>query len=350
MKITSKNAVRRVAGVLGAAVLLGSLAAGCSSPSSSNSTPTTTAAAQSSSAGGTETVSYQLGWLPTVEWGGNWIADSSGDYKNAGVDFQWLPGGPNVTSETVVASGKALVGSSNADTIAKAIAEGADLKIFGAAFQKNPFCIMSLAGSPINTPQDMIGKKIGVAAGNQTAFDLFLKINNIDPSQIQVVPVQYDPAPLANKEVDGQVVFAVNEPTQLAAKGIDTHTMLFADHGYDILADVFVATNETIEQKPQLLANFLKATRQGYEGLIQDPAKAAELTVNDYGKDQGFNLQQQTLQATAMKQLILTDSVTTPIALPEATMEANIKTIGLLGIDVNKDQLFTTKILDMVNG
>lgn len=312
---------------------------GCASPSTSG---------DSTSAGATP-VSYQMGWLPTVEWGANWIADDEGMYAANGVDFSWQPGGPNVTSDTVVASGKAMVGSSNADTIAKAISQGADLKIFGAAFQKNPFCILSLADKAIKTPQDMIGKRIGVAAGNQTAFDLFLKINGIDPSQVTVVPVQYDPAPVANGEVDGQVVFSINEPTQLEGKGLKTNVMLFADHGYDILADVFVATNETIEKNPQALANFLKATRQGYQALMDDPQKAAELTVQKYGKDQGLDLTQQVLEAKAMKNLIVTPDVTTPLALTKDAMAANIKTIGMLGINVTADQLFTTKILDMIN-
>lgn len=321
------------------AVAGGVLLAGCSSPSDSPST---------SASGVPVPVSYQLGWLPTVEWGANWIADSEGIYTANNVDFSWLAGGPNVTSDTVVASGKALVGSSNADTIAKAISQGADLKIIGAAFQKNPFCILSLADNPINTPQDMIGKRIGVAAGNQTAFELFLEINDIDPSQLTIVPVQFDPAPVANGEVDGQVVFAINEPTQLEQRGIATNVMLFADYGYNILADVFFATNETIANQPQALADFLEATRVGYQGMIDDPRKAAELAVNEYGKDQGLSLEQQVLQAEAMKDLIVTETVTTPIALPQETMDANIATISQLGIDITADQLFTTSILDMI--
>jgi ABC-type nitrate/sulfonate/bicarbonate transport system substrate-binding protein len=160
--------------------------------------------------------------------------------------------------------------------------------------------------------------------------------------------VQYDPAPVANGEVDGQVVFSVNEPTQLELQGFDTNVMLFADFGYDILSDVFFATNETIKKEPEALAAFLKATRAGYQELIDDPDKAAELTVEDYGSGQGFDLDQQKLQARAMRELMLTDNVTTPIALPEDTLAANIATIARLGIDLSVDDLFTTEILDRI--
>ena len=46
----------------------------------------------------------------------------------------------------------------------------------------------------------MIGKKIGVQATNEAVWNAFLKANNIDPSKINKVPVQFDPQPL----VDGR--------------------------------------------------------------------------------------------------------------------------------------------------
>ena len=39
----------------------------------------------------------------------------------------------------------------------------------------------------------MIGKKIGVQATNEAVWNAFLKANNIDPSKINKVPVQFDP-------------------------------------------------------------------------------------------------------------------------------------------------------------
>ena len=82
--------------------------------------------------------------------------------------------------DAVVAAGKAFVGISSPDITAAAILQGADLIIVGAQYQKNPFCIMSLATKPIHTPQDMIGKKIGVQSTNESVWKAFLKANNID--------------------------------------------------------------------------------------------------------------------------------------------------------------------------
>lgn len=194
---------------IGAMALGGSaLLSGCSS-----------GAGGTTAADGTTAVNYQLSWLPTTEHSGSWIASDRGFYRDGGLTVNFLNGGPNTSPDTVVMSGKALVGGSNADVVSKAITQGADLTVFGTRFQKSPFSILSLADNPIRSPQEMVGRKIGVAAINETAFNLLLKINNIDPASVDVVPVQFDPSPVTNREVDGQVVFVINEPTSSKRRG-----------------------------------------------------------------------------------------------------------------------------------
>lgn len=306
-------------------------------------------AADTGNAGsGLTPLTFQLGWLPTVEWGASWIADSKGYYKAAGLDFRWLPGGANVATDTVVSAGKADVGSSSADRVAEAVSQGAPLKIIGAAFQKSTYCIVSRADDPISTPQDMVGKRIGVAASNMTPFKLFLKINGIDPKSLTIVPVQFDPSPVANGDVDGQVVYSINEPTQLQVKGTKTHTMLFADYGFHVLTDVYFATDSTIAQKKPQLAAFLSATRRGFADMFKDPAGAAKLTVDDYGKDQGLDLAQQTLQAKAMQAVVEPSGTPAPIQLTQASIDQTMQTLKLMNINVPADQLFDTSVMDEV--
>jgi ABC-type nitrate/sulfonate/bicarbonate transport system substrate-binding protein len=196
----------------------------------------------------------------------------------------------------------------------------------------------------------MVGKKIGVAALNETAFSLLLKINNIDPSSVDVVPVQFDPAPVVNGEVDGQVVFVINEPTQLEAKGIATHTFLFADFGYAVFSGVYFAKTETVEKNADMLAGFLRSERLGWEANVADPTIGTDLTVNVFGKDQGFDRAQQLLESQTLAQIMVTPDTDTDglLTLPRALIDNNVTTLAANGIDVTAEQLFTTKILDMI--
>ncbi|MCP1121757.1 ABC transporter substrate-binding protein, partial [Robbsia andropogonis] len=90
---------------------------------------------------------------------------------------------------------------------ARANAEGADLVIVGAGFQKNPFAVLSLSENPISEPADMLGKRIGVPSGDTATLDALVAVNDLDGDAITVVPVGYDIAPLTSGEVDGIIVF-----------------------------------------------------------------------------------------------------------------------------------------------
>ncbi|MGY1838198.1 MULTISPECIES: ABC transporter substrate-binding protein [unclassified Modestobacter] len=331
---------RRLPVLAAGLVALALAASGCAGNSSAES--------EAPSADAPQDLTYQLGWLPTVEWGANWIADAEGYYEDEGVAFDWLPGGPNVSPDTVVTAGTATVGNASAEVVAAAVSEGAPLKIIGAGFKRSPFSIVSLAGTPIETPEDMLGKRIGVAAANQTQFELFLALNDIDAADLTVVPVQFDPSPVANGEVDGQVVYSINEPGQLNVQGIETHTMLFADHGFDVLTDVYFATEQTIEEQPELLAAFLRATQQGWTALFEDPQKGVDLTVGEYGGDQGLDPEQQLLEVEAMKELVLPEGSDEPVVMSEEQMQATVETIAEMGVDISVDELFDTTVQDLL--
>jgi ABC-type nitrate/sulfonate/bicarbonate transport system substrate-binding protein len=158
-------------------------------------------------------VVYQLGWITNTEFAGTYLAQKLGYFAKHGIDVSILPGGSNPV-EPIVASGKAIVGDSNADTVSAAVAAGADLRIIGARYQKNPFCIISSAKKPIKSPAGLVGKKVGVNAYNLTAWNVFLKLNHITSSQVKTVDEGFTsgPSPLADGQVDAWMGFVTNEP------------------------------------------------------------------------------------------------------------------------------------------
>ena len=105
-------------------------------------------------------ISMQLSWIKNIEFGGEYIADSKGYYTQAGFSKVDLVTGPVDSADALVVAGNVDVGVSAPDATARFITEqGAPLKIIGATFQKNPFCILSLEeGRPIRTLADLAGK------------------------------------------------------------------------------------------------------------------------------------------------------------------------------------------------
>ena len=197
-------------------------------------------------------LSYRLSWIKNVEFAGSYIADTKGYYKAQGFSsVNLIAGGASATPmEADVATGKALFGISSPDITGAAIVKGAPLKIIAAQYQKNPFAIMSMAKTPIKTPKDMYGKKIGVQVANTSVWNAFIKATSLDASKIKVVPVQFDPTPLTQGTVDGWFSFITNEPNELRSKGFDVTTFLLADQGYPLVSETYFMTTSTIRPSP----------------------------------------------------------------------------------------------------
>lgn len=337
---------RSAVGAAGVALLGGApaLLAACGSSSSKSS---------GSGSKNLGTLDYQFSWIKNSEFAGSYLADTNGYYKKVGFSkVNLLAGGPTVPQDSVVQSGKAMIGISACDTASAAINKGATLKAVGAQYQKNPFCIMSAADKPIKTPDDMKGKKIGVQAVNEPIWNAFLKANNINPSDVTKVSVQFDPTPLTQGAVDGWFSFITNEPNLLkATKNFDTYNFLLNDFGYPLVAEIYIVKKETIDSNRDKVKAALKADIMGWHDVLKDPKHAADLTFNVYGKNSNLpSADEQQLEIEAENKLILTDDTKANgiFTITDQLVDESIKTLGNGGITITKDKLFDLSLINEV--
>ena len=292
----------------------------------------------------------QFSWIKNAEFAGEYFADSNGYYEEAGFSATNFIAGPTATT-AVVLSGDALVGLSDPIAVTPVILEeGAPLKIIGATYQKNPFTILSLKdGGNIVTAQDLIGKKIGVqAGGNETLFDALLAANGISQDQVTKVPVEYDPAPLVNGEVDGFLAYVTNESITVQNLGFEVTNLLFADNGLPFVAEAFVVTQDSIDNNRSALKAFLYATIRGWKDAIANPDEGARLAVEIYGKDLGLDIAKEKQQSQAQNDLLVVTDETNAnglLTISEAMQLSNIATLKSAGYEISAAQLFDMSLL-----
>jgi ABC-type nitrate/sulfonate/bicarbonate transport system substrate-binding protein len=330
----------------GVALLGGPLLAACGSDSDSSA---------SSSSSGSKSfgeLTVRLSWIKNVEFAGSYIADSKGYYTAEGFSKATLiGGGPSATPmETDVVTKKALVAISAPDITGAAVAKGAPLKIIGAQYQKNPFCIMSMSKNPIAKPEDMYGKKIGVQAGNESVWAAYIKATGLDESKITKVPVQFDPLPLTQGTVDGWFSFVTNEPNTLRLKGFEVSTMLLADTGYPLVSETYCVRQDTIDSKRDLLKAFLRAEIKGWKASIADPALGARLAAETYGKGLGLTTKEQTLESADESKLLVSAGTKKNglFTITPELVEENIKTLKYGGLDITAAKLFDLSIIEEI--
>jgi ABC-type nitrate/sulfonate/bicarbonate transport system substrate-binding protein len=340
---TPSRGLRRAA--LAAVLLTASLVlGGCAGGAATSPT-------EAGSATETTPMTVQLSWIFNEEFAGEYAAEVNGYYEEAGLGPVQLVPGPSAGVPELV-SGTADVAFSDAVSVGSAIANGGvPLKILGAVFQENPFTVLSLAeGANITEPSDLIGKRIGVQDGNAALFSALLAANGIDAAEVTVVPVQYDPAPLVNNEVDGFIAYVTNEPVALAAAGIPTTSLMFAEHGLPFVAKTVVASDETISENRQMLKSFLRAEIRGWADALLNLDETVALVTEEYGTD--LELDPEIVRAGAEAQnALIVSSETEQNGLLTISAELQALTLASLaeaGIVVETSDLFDLSLIDEV--
>jgi NitT/TauT family transport system substrate-binding protein len=227
-------------------------------------------------------VTFQLGWIISNGQIGEIAARSLGYFEAEQINLKVAPGGPNVDGVAVVAAGSAQAGNlSSSPSLMLARAGGLPVKCFAVGYQEHPFTYFSLPKKPIRTPQDMVGKKIGTQGTARILLRALLAKHKIKESDVQVVIMGSDMLPLMTGQVDAVTGWLTNV-SALRALGPDRIDMRLWDAGIQLYANLYYATDETIQKHGDVLAGFTRAAAKGWLYAYQNPEKAVDLMVKAY--------------------------------------------------------------------
>jgi ABC-type nitrate/sulfonate/bicarbonate transport system substrate-binding protein len=304
---------------------------------------TTTTGAKAAALGA---MTMQLNWISDFEFAGSYVADDKGYWTDLGFDSSsLLPGGAAVQVEPKVVAGNALIAYAQTANVVAANAKGADLKVIGAGMPKNPLCLLSLKDKPITTPADIKGAKIGIPVNSENIWAAFLEYNKIDPSSYTKVPVQFDPSPLTNGEVDAIMSFATNQPITVELAGHETALLFLSDYGFAYPEQLYICQAKSLTSKKDELVAAMTGERKGWDDVFADPSVGIDLTMTKYGKDAGLDEKQQTLGLQKLIPLMKGDGAL--FAMSDSLVSSAVESLSRLKLDVDAS-LFTNEILDAI--
>jgi NitT/TauT family transport system substrate-binding protein len=133
----------------------------------------------------------------------------------------------------------------------------------------------------VRTPQDLIGKKVGIQATARVLLNALLKKHNIAEKDLQIVVIGSDMSPLLTGQVD-VVSGWVTNTTALKPLGPDRIDLRLWDAGVRLYALPYYSTRSLIEKKPDMLAGFLRATAKGWAYARTNPEKAVDFLAKEY--------------------------------------------------------------------
>jgi NitT/TauT family transport system substrate-binding protein len=233
-------------------------------------------------AGATAVVNMQLGYLG----GGNQIGEVAamqlGYFEQEGLELQLQPGGPSNDGIAIVASGRFEVGQvSSSPSLMLAVSQDIPIKCFAVSAQQHPYAFFSLKKNPVRSAADFRGKRVGIQATGLILLRALLAKNNIDPKDVEVVTIGAEMTPLMTGQVDVVTGWLTNT-TAMKVIGDQRVDFKLWDAGVRLYANPYYATTDTLRDKKDMLARFLRAASRGWAFVYDNRDKAVELLIKQF--------------------------------------------------------------------
>ena len=223
------------------------------------------------------------------------VAIEKGYYAREDLEIEIARSQGSANTIKQVANATAQVGF--ADAFAVVLGRANDdipVKLVAMIYPKPPHAVYVLKESGIAKPKDFAGKTLADTAFSSVPklFATYARAAGFDAGSVKWIAVNSDALPgmLTAKRVDGIGQFTVGEPLLAAtAAPKEVLGLPYSDAGLDYYSNGIVASDTMIENNPDLVRRFVKATLDGLKSAIADPKEAGEI-MHKYHREIDVNI------------------------------------------------------------
>lgn len=233
-----------------------------------------------------EKIVVQLKWVNQFQFAGYYAALEKGFYKEAGLDVILRPNGYNgsfVSPVDAVVSGDAQFGISNSGLVLDYL-NGKPVVALAATLQHSAVSWLVLEKSGIRSIQDMVNKRLMTVFPLSESLELLepFRAEGIDPKKLNLTQTIFDLQPLIDGKIDAYDAYVTNEPFLLEQKGIPYRIIDPRTYGIDFYGDVLFTSQAELQNNPERVEAFRKASMDGWRYAMAHPDEIIDLIVNKY--------------------------------------------------------------------
>jgi len=219
-------------------------------------------------------------WSPQAQFAGYYTALDKGMYRKHGIDLTIINGGPNYSTAEFLRNGKADFAVLWLTTALQEHASGVKLVNIAQIVQESSLMLVTRKSSGIRTPADLNGKKVGLWGGDfaipaRAFFDKF-------HLRVREVPQSYTVNLFLRGGIDAASAMWYNEYHTILNAGIDPDELkvfFLKDEGLNLPEDGLYALEKTVENDPDLAAEFVNASLEGWEYAFAHPDEALDIII-----------------------------------------------------------------------
>ena len=221
-----------------------------------------------------------LDWFINPDHGPLIVAEEMGYFADEGLEVEIVAPADPADPPKLAAAGKAELAIGYQPQLHLQIHEGLPLKRVGTLVATPLNCLLVLADSPIQSPGDLKGKKVGfsVAGVEEALLGAIMAPHGLTIDDIELVNVNWSLSPsLMSGQVDAVIgAFRNFELNQMEIEGVEGRCFYLEEEGlpsYDEL--IYVANPETMDADK--IRRFLAATEKATQFIVNHPEKSWEI-------------------------------------------------------------------------
>lgn len=227
-----------------------------------------------------DAVSLRLNWYLGGLHVPFYYGKDQGFYEEEGIDLTINEGRGSANTTQVVAAGSDTFGLADSSSLITLASKGGEIKSVMSVLNSTGFSVVSLAETGIRAPKDLEGKSLAVSPGDplRELFQAVAAANDVDISTINFV--QVDPAAKVVTVLEGRADAllggADDQYFLIKYQGQEPHALRFADHGANIVGMTILTTTGLIEDNPDLVGRFVRASVRSWEAAKENQEAAVD--------------------------------------------------------------------------
>lgn len=216
-------------------------------------------------------VSFVTNWRAQAEHGGFYQAQAAGLYRNAGLEVELRPGGPQVNPAQLLIGGRVDMSMGNGLTALNFVRESIPFLCIGAVFQKDMVVLIAHPGTGVTGFESLRGRTVLISAEPRATWWPFVR-EKYGLKDEQVRPYTFSMQPFLADRMLVQQGYLGSEPHSLRAAGVEPVTLLLHDAGFENYGTTINIGARTLAQRREVVGRFMDATMQGWDQYLKGPA------------------------------------------------------------------------------
>ncbi len=227
-------------------------------------------------------ITFMLDWVPNVNHTGIYAAQENGYFRESGLEVRIIQPG-EVNAVSAVVSGRADFGVGFQEEVTILRTEEVPVVSVAAMLQTNTSGFAVRADEGIDAPADFEGLSYATFQSQfeEPTLNSLVRCAGGDPTTINFVPAGTDLlAMLQQKKADIAWIFYGTQGFQAQRIGLDIEYFPlneYTDCIPDYYTPVIIASEEMLEDDPELVRSFLAALSRGHQFVMNNPEEAATI-------------------------------------------------------------------------